>query len=246
MLRRITVGALAALLLVGGTLTLVAYVRSAEARAMAGEELADVLVLTGDVAAGTPSQEVADRVRSVQVPVKVRAVDGVSDLSELDGLVASTNLVAGEQVIRSRFVRPEALGVAPVPEGMISVTVALAPERALGGQLRPGDSVALIASLETQVGESIGQLTRIILGRVSVIGVQRPATNTLALDTGGGTQDDRSSAPDGDLLVTLAVDPASAQRVIFAAEHGTIWLGGQPDSTDVDASTVVTLEDLTS
>ncbi len=32
-------------------------------------------------------------------------------------------------------------------------------------------------------------------------------------------------APTGNLLVTLGVDPVSAERVIFTIEHGYLWLG---------------------
>ncbi len=35
-------------------------------------------------------------------------------------------------------------------------------------------------------------------------------------------------SPQGEILVTLAVEPASLTKLIYAAEHGTIWLSTDP------------------
>ena len=55
-----------------GTTALTAYVRTAHDRAVAGEELVDVLVIDQPVTAGTPASELTQKVRKDQVPVKVR------------------------------------------------------------------------------------------------------------------------------------------------------------------------------
>lgn len=245
MLRRVVAGSVAMLLAVMGTLTLVAYVRTAEARALADEELVDVLVLTTAVDAGTPVDDLGSAVRTERVPIKVRAGGAVGELDELDGLVAATDLLEGEQVVRARFVSPEAFGTAPLPDGLQSVTIRLAPERALGGLLHPGDTVGVVASFVASSGDGASSSSRLILQQVLVTGVQRPSSRTIVPGASSGETSDRSLVPEADLLVTLALDADAAQRLIFAAEHGSIWLSGQPDTAAASSPQAVTIQDLT-
>lgn len=134
-----------------GTMLLVGYVRSAEQRALEGEELVSVLVLTDHVPRGTPAAAIVDVVTLEMVPLKVRADGGVSDLTVLADLVTSTDLLPGEQVVVSRFVTAESLATTTrieAPSNMLEVTVSLEPDRALGGGLLPGEFVAVIASFD--------------------------------------------------------------------------------------------------
>jgi pilus assembly protein CpaB len=245
MTRRLVVGSLAAVLLVLGTAVLVAYVRTAEDRALAGEETTEVLVAARDISAGTSFRDLHDAVEVAEVPMRVRAAGAVADLGTLEGLVASTDLVAGEQLIRGRFVSPEDLGTFPIPDGMLSVATSLSPERALGGQLRPGDTVAVIASFGPTGQDGSASTSQVILDAVLVTGVQRPLSRSFAPGTDGASDgDDPTRAPDGDLLVTLAVGPPEAQRLVFALEHGAIWLAGQPSTTSVPTAATVTAQDV--
>jgi len=68
-------GAIAAVMLaVIGAAGLVAFVRGAEDRALAGERLVDVLVVKDRVEAGTPVEEMKGDVHPERVAAKVRAV----------------------------------------------------------------------------------------------------------------------------------------------------------------------------
>jgi pilus assembly protein CpaB len=134
-----------------GTLLLVGYVRGAEDRALAGEELAEVLVVDQPIAQGTPAGNLTPFVRLEQVPMKVRAEGGVADLSTLIDLVAATDLFPGEQLVASRFVTAETLenaALIEIPTDALEVTISISPERALGGQLVADDVVAVIASFD--------------------------------------------------------------------------------------------------
>lgn len=132
-----------------GTLLLVAYVRGAEDRALAGEELVEVLVVDRAIAQGVPASLIGDSVRIEQVPLKVAAEGSISDLAILQDLVAATDLVPGEQIVVSRFTAAESLAAntrIEAPPDFLEVTISVTPERALGGQLVPGDVVGVIAS----------------------------------------------------------------------------------------------------
>ena len=262
-MRRILGTVLAVVLAVGGTLLLVGYVRNAEDRALAGEELVPVLVVEQPIERGAGSDGLTAAVRLEKVPAKVRAADAVADLADLEGLAAAVDLMPGEQLLLSRFAAPETLIVhrrVEAPPDLLEVTVALTPERAVGGQLQPGDLVAVIASFDPfdstaeEPGETVGSgvaldpgtesdapfvgttdgeedpartpnSTHLILHKVLVTNVQ---VEQLPRQPEEGSEGDVPElAPTGNLLVTLAVAPADAQRIVFTAEHGFLWLAAE-------------------
>jgi pilus assembly protein CpaB len=253
-----------------GTMLLVSYVSRAEDRALAGEELVEVYVVSESVGAGTPAAELTDALTVEKVPDKVRASSAVTDLADLEGLVTSVDLDPGEPLLNTRFVAPQAFETRPkgvaAPAGMVEVTVALAAERAVGGLVAPGQTVAVLSSFEpfdvdpgvVEVdGEAIAlpveissqesvetpNTTHIILHKVLVTSVQ--IDTTVGGGLGGSNSDDDdetgpAEAPAGDLLVTLAVTPADAERLVFTAEFGHVWLAAEDVDVPEDGTTVQT------
>ena len=74
--------------------------------------------------------------------------------------------------------------------------------------------------------------TGIILHQVLVTFVQAEELppETSDEETGSGPV---GLAPTGNLLITLALDPVDAERLVFTAEHGTVWLAREgPDVDD--------------
>jgi pilus assembly protein CpaB len=68
-MKRRIIGVVAAVVLAGvGAFVIVSYVRGIEARALAGEQATEVLVVDEAVAAGTPGEDLADSVSSTLVP----------------------------------------------------------------------------------------------------------------------------------------------------------------------------------
>jgi pilus assembly protein CpaB len=246
-------------------------VRGAEERALAGEEVVGVLVVDRAIAAGATVDEIAGSTRLEQVPAKVRVEGALSDLSMMTGMVAGTDLLPGEQVTSARLAEAEALMIhqaIEAPEGTVRVTVSLSPERAVGGQVMPGDTVGVIASfdpfdvttiepgqvLEGESGEEGGPVpvyvgstaegepgglrtpnsSHLILLGVLVTNVQ---VETLPADSENPSADLPDLAPTGNLLVTLAVAPPDAEKVVFTAEHGFVWLVAEgPDVSDDDTA----------
>ena len=132
-----------------GTFVLVRYVQGAEERALEGEETVEVLVVNTAVPRGAAADDLQGKVDTVLVPTKVQAPGSVTELSALAGTFAAVDLVPGEQLLASRFVSAEeliALDDFAVHDGLLELTLSLSPDRALGGELRPGDEVAVIAS----------------------------------------------------------------------------------------------------
>ena len=218
--RKIT-GLAAAVGLAGtGTLVLVGYVQAAEERALAGERLVPVLVVAEPIQRGTPVDELAGAVRVESVPAKVRASGAVSDIADLGDTVAVVDLVPGEQVLSGRFGAVEVVGPVDLPEGLDQVTVSLASERAVGGRIRAGDRVAVLASYDSSGGGTA--ITETVLRDVPVLAVTGAEGGAVTDEAGGST----AAQPGAQLLVTLAVEPSAAERVVHAAEHGRVWLSG--------------------
>jgi pilus assembly protein CpaB len=123
----------------------------------------------------------------------------------------------------------------PAPADLVRLTLQLEPQRALGGLLRAGDKVAVAASFDGG-GASNGAAnqTAVLLEKVLVVNVQVPSTDTRRSDESGDKAKAEASPettiPSGNLLVTLAVPPAEAKRLVFASEYGRVWLAAEADA----------------
>lgn len=214
--RQKLIGIVASILFaVVGAGLLVAYVRSAESRALDGEEAVSVLVVTEVIPKGTKAEAIAAKVKSELVPAKVVAKGAVANLSSVADRVTAVELVPGEQVVQTRFVPADEVGGTAAPVGALKVTVALDAVRALGGQVRDGDSVGVVVSFDDPA------TTHLIVQKAAVTDVRTEAGVPVTEAASG-------PAPVGKLLVTMAMDGPSAERVVFAAEHGRIWLTFEP------------------
>lgn len=269
-MRRVIAVAASLILALLGTWLLVRYVQGAEDRALEGEEVVDVWVVDDPIARGSTVEEVTSRLRSERVPQKVVADGVVIDVAELEGYVAAIDLIPGEQLVTSRFItREEYLEQTAegpkvdVPPDKLEVTVSVTPDRAVGGELRPGEQVAVFASFDPfalsaieptdleegdipiviiptteeqpeepkEVGARTPNSTQIILHKVLVTNVQAEELPR-KVEEGEVEPDAPDLAPTGNLLITLALDPVDAERFVFTAEHGFVWLARE--GVDVD------------
>jgi pilus assembly protein CpaB len=234
-LRRRLLAALAALVLAAlGAVVLLAYVRGADARALAGVQTVDVLVVDRPVPEGTPGEELAELVRTERLPARAAVPGAVTDLDELAGRVATVDLQPGEQLLAARFAAPEDLsvpGTVAPPEGAAEVSLLLEPQRAVGGRLAAGDTVGVHLSLDGQ--------TDVVLSRVLVTQVQG-APVAVADGEATDTASSGGAAPSASLMVTLGLRPEAAEAVVFGMEHGTVWLSLEPEGVDTSGTEVLT------
>ena len=251
--RRILGISAAVMLAVFGTLVIVGYVRNADARAMEGKKTVNVLVVQKTIAAGTPASQLGDSVKEQSVIKDDEALGAVANVDDLKGLVSSAQLVPGEQVVRARFIDASAYqatgGQVDVPKGLLQTTVALDAERAVGGVLSPGMHVAVTASFDDKNGDPAK--THMILHQILVTNVQVTQASDKTSNTNSSSTDVNATAtkpgdaPSGRFLVTLALDAPSSERVVFAAERGSLWLSNEPagapttGTKDVDRANVL-------
>lgn len=210
-----------------GTVLLIAYVNSAEQRALEGQELTTVLVATEEIAANTPAAETANLVAPEDVPADLRPEDAVTSLDELGNRVTAVNILPGEPLRAGRFQAADqarTAGGIDIPEGTQIVSLALEAQRALGGRIRPGQTVGVVLSVDraevpnprdpTQVRVA-DQATGMVLDRVLVTNVS-------------GRADGQANSA---VMVSFALDESDAERLVFGAEHGRVWLTEQNDDT---------------
>lgn len=235
MLKRRLIAALAALLVaaVGGVL-LVTYVSSADDRAMAGMQTADVLVATTVIPVGTAGDSLAKLVVLKSLPVKALAEGTLTSLDTIAGLVSTVDLQPGEQLLGSRFADPATLddpAEVKIPAGMQQLSISMERPRMLGNALTPGATVGVFVSLAKE-GTQPAQ-THLVLHKVLVTQVGEGQPTVPA--------EDGKAVPAADsVVVTFALVAADAEKVVFGAEHGRLWLTLEPTDATTSGTGVVT------
>lgn len=259
-----------------GTTLLVAFVKGAEDRALAGEAIVEVYVAGSTIERGTAGEDVVSLVSLEKIPTKVQVEGAIADLTDIEGLVAEVDLLPGEQLTFDRFVERSQISryarTERAPEGMLEMTMSLSPERVVGGSIQPGDTIAVVASFEPfelesatlpdglditvtsdqldqlleaffaddqLVGDKTPNVTKVLANKVLVTHVQEEELPQETFGNDGEVVGTGAIAPTGNLLVTVAVDASSLERIIFSKEFGMIWLAAEPlDAPEVGSKLV--------
>ncbi|MCM6761610.1 Flp pilus assembly protein CpaB [Rathayibacter sp. ZW T2_19] len=230
---RILFAILGFVLAVVGVIAVTLYTRGADQRALEDQQPVDVLVLSRDAPAGTPSEQLSEYLEVKALPQAAVAAGAATTLDGLGGLVTSVDLVTGEQLLTVRLVSPDALevpGRVDVPAGLQEVTVILGPERVVGGALAPGDTVGMILT--------VSEKTHMRLQKVLVTTLQ---------GLGSAAEDDTSGVeplPAGSVYVTFAVSGPDAELIVSAAQSSSIWLTKQSEDTDTGGTRIITPQEL--
>lgn len=236
---RIVIGIVAAILAIAGVGLLIVYASGADARAIAKQAPTKVLVVTRDVPTGTAASALGPFVQTKEVPLSAVVPGSVSDVSQLrPDDVASANLKVGEQVLAARFVAPnsdEITEQVPVPAKLQELSIQLEPQRVLGARLKAGDTVGIFVSLRVDAVDGKGAVaqSKLIADKILVLRAQGAA----ASGTASGSTD--AKAPTSDVVITLAVDTKTAERIVFATEFGKVYLSRQKATSDTGGSEMI-------
>ncbi|WP_307864647.1 RcpC/CpaB family pilus assembly protein [Allobranchiibius sp. CTAmp26] len=160
----------------------------------------------------------------------------LSSLAQVSGQVTTADIQPGEQLFAGNFTDPKSLlapGQVAVPNGMQQVSVMLESQRVLGGHLSAGGTVGLFISVKQPTEQ-----THLTLQKVLVTAVQGAAP-TATPTTGGSSTAPAQPVFTGNVMVTLALTAPDAEKVVFAAEYGTIWLSLEPASAKEGGTRIV-------
>ncbi len=240
MKRRVLGGVAAIVLAAVGAVLLLTYVGAADERAMSGMRTVSVLVVTKPVAEGTPGEQLASLVAAKELPAIAVTGGAVVDLAQLTGRVATADLKPGEQLLSSRFVDPATLteaGEVTIPKGLQEISILLDPQRVVGGRLAAGTRVGVFLSLpkdDIDPARTHLTLNKVLVSRVEGGAAPAPTTDKKAT----------TSASTNGVMVTLAVTAADAEKVVYGAEYGTLWLSLEPADAMLTGTRVVTRENV--
>jgi Flp pilus assembly protein CpaB len=187
--------------LLGVVLTL-ALLRNADQRVK-------VAVAARDLSAGSVVREGDVRYEGVKMDgALLDTVLRPDDVAELDGLVATSPIQAGELIARSDL-RPRAAN-----SGLRAVSIPIEPARAVNGDLVSGDRVDVMLAGEREVA--------IIVANAEVLVVSDPDQNS-----GFGR-------PEDEFTITLAVDAREAQLLTAAITDGDILVARSTGATEAN------------
>ena len=236
---RLLGGVAALIVAIIGTVLLITYVNAADSRALEGVQTEDVYVVQKTIPAGTPATAIGDYTSKKALPKSAVAADPVTDLTSLQGKVASVELQPGEELLASRFTDPAALvqpGRVSVPNGMQEFTLKLPIERVVGGNIAAGDTVGVVISFGA--ADNLPAQTQLTFNKVLVTAVQlsngtltQSSTPTPQASQGsGGTNGSSANQTGGEYLVTLARPASEIERIVFASLNGQVYLTKEPAS----------------
>lgn len=241
------IGVIVALALaIVGAFVLATYVRGADARAAAGAELTDVYIVQEAIPKGTTGETIGEFVKIDTVPQRNVADGAVTDLDDVIGLVTDVEVLPGEQLLEARFIDPlelAAAGDVPIPPGMQLVSFTLPADRVIGGQVKPGDHIGLVGTVDPdEEGEDqdvINPVTQFAFHGVLVTRVQ----GVTGADPETG--DTKEQSANSVVMLTVALSTHDVERWVWfaegeAANYAQTWLTLENDATDNGGSAPVT------
>jgi pilus assembly protein CpaB len=227
---------IAVVLALVATMAMVVYVRSADRRAISGQQPVRVLVAKKTIPKGMTGEDALNSegmIDRIEVPARYALKGRVLSDEQLRNRYAATNIAAGEQLLLERWVGAqdiEGRDLLTIPEGHKAVSVGVDLVRQVAGFVTPGDRVSVAVTMP--VGEGHDQ-TQFVLPEARVLAVAATALTRTAQGAGGRVNQGKGSQTL--TAVTLAVKNDEVKKVIFAAEKGSIYLALLPP--DVEEST---------
>jgi pilus assembly protein CpaB len=213
------------------TAALVVYVNGADRRAIADQEPVTVWVAVKPITAGTSGVNARNNKLISQVEVPRRsAVDGaVVSLSQIQNKRAAVNIVPGEQLLQSRWLNPEEVTgrrLLPIPDDHQALSIGLDLTRQVAGFVTPGDNVSMVVSMKRPGPGGDLDRSQFLLQNVQVLAVGATALANASSQGGEGRVNQKGSQ--SLTAVTLSIPEGDVEEVVYAAEHGSIYLTLMP------------------
>jgi pilus assembly protein CpaB len=237
-----------------GTALIVLYVQGIDKRATEGQELVEVLAATDTI---DPGESVAAAMEAGKFEKRqVRRDDMVegalSSTGSISDLVSLGTIYAGEQVIARKFGTLSDTEGLIIPDDKMAMSVELTDFERVAGFVNPGSEVAIFGTTVESINLAVGAptdtgtlplsprfkapTTRVILPRVTVIGVGTTSVSSRTVTTDEGDQVTESVPR---TILTVAVTQAQAEKLILADRKLDVTvalLGTDTDSTDKEGA----------
>jgi pilus assembly protein CpaB len=240
--RRRGVGVGAAVVLAGvGSLGVVSWANSSKSRAEAQVAQTAVVIIDNRVPKGADAATIKAASHVGTVQQKSLADGALTSENQIGTQVAAADLEPGDQLVQARLTA----NTSGAPADKVQVSANLSAERAVGGQLKAGDTVGVYISFEPTHGGSSeaaptpappASTTDLEFQHVLVTNVQ---TTSAPASQKSGNQVQQVSGDN--FVVTLALSPAQSERFVFGGEFGHIWLSNEPATVKDDGTGIITM-----
>jgi pilus assembly protein CpaB len=231
---RRVMAALAAML-VGliGVAAVLLYAKGADARAVDDQRPVSVFIAKALVPTGTTAADAVAKGLIVPTRIATKGVP-VGALTTVDAatgkLVALSDIAAGDFVVGSRFgTTPTGSKAIQVPDGQVAISVSLSDPGRVGTFMTPGSRIVIYDTYSLASGP---KQTQVLLDDVLVI-----AIGTTSLTPVPKT--DGAPAEGGGSLVTVALPPVTAAKLVHGIQTGTLYAGLSSTNTKADIGQIV-------
>ena len=234
---------LAVVLALVAAYALFAYIQGVETRTQDEFAPVDAFVATERIPAGTRAEAAAagGLIEQRSVPSAAVPDNAIGSLTQIEGAVATVDILPGEVIVADRFgtdaVAPR--GLRQIPQDKEAISVQVGVVQGVAGFISPGDQVSVIAELEQpgeeepevdpETGEPVDDtpvepatVVRYLLQDVEVLAVGRRVIQE------GEDQVQQTEQ----VLMTLALDPEDAERLVFAYNNGLLHFTLLPPESD--------------
>lgn len=219
--RRILLVAAVVVAMMGGVLVWL-YAQGANSRAEKRFDTVEVLKATAIIEAGESIEDAqAGGKLALANVAQDQLLNGYQTTTDtLAGTKAMQTIYPGEQIVADKF----AQGAAPtselnIPDTNMAIAVNLTDPSRVAGFVNPGAEVAIFV---TGAGDDGGTFTRLVLSRVTVLGVGNttPVSTTTTDESGASTTEQLPRT-----LLTISVSQLDAEKVLFAQSIGELAFG---------------------
>jgi len=228
------------------------YTKGADTRA---EEKFDTVEVLEASAIINPGEKFEDAQAAGKLALKAVAKDALLDgyqttADSLGGTVSLGTIYPGEQIISAKWGTSVAVQSAlQIPDGMMAISVNLTDPARVAGFVNPGSTVAIFVTGTTHYVATAAAtevppdlpFSQLLLDKVLVLGVgsTTPVSTTTTDQSGASTTEQLPRT-----LLTIAVDQAQAQKVMYSSSNGELSFALLTDKSKVAPSGPTTFDTL--
>jgi pilus assembly protein CpaB len=220
---------------------LLSYIQGVETRTQEDFDPVDAYVAADLIPAGTSANAAVagNLIELRSVPSVAVPPGAVGDLAQLEGTVAVVDILPGEVLVADRFgtdvIAPR--GLREIPQDKEAISIEVGVVQGVAGFISAGDQVSVIAEVtipdepvEVADGEEAAAppeetetiFTQYLLQDVEVLAVGR----RVILEGEDQVQQTEQ------VLMTLALDPDEAEKLVFASNNGVLHFTLLPPETE--------------
>ena len=190
------------------------YLLNYQAKIEADNQLSPILVAKDEIPSGTSFAEIiANQLYEVkELPQASIPLNALAPGSNQEGSLKTRGPLVAGQILISSYFTPEArnrIGL-EIPRGMLAITISVDDVARVGNFVLPGSRVVIFS---TSGSSSNGSSTKVLIPEALVLGIGDQT------EVGADIKNPLPSP-----MVTVALSPKDAERVIFAASTSQLTL----------------------